>query len=436
MNPVAWSPVDRFQEEMSDAYINDRICRIPEALTDLHSKSDTEATEDLRRAFEFLVIPTSQMRFVLRNMTSKARAYARYAYGDAPSFLSRIYSSEKVADSIRLTLLTGLAGCGKTVILNAFLRLHSNAFVELPDHASFNLRPAWMLTAESGVGAKSLLLPHFRQSSDRGRLNLNSTEVIRECSTQGVSILLGDEFQFISRNNGSALAANTILKLSKIGPPVFIATNYSLLHSFMRRPQEDRQRFFSDVLELYPEPRESEDWIAIVRGALQVASEFTRLLEAPDIHLQLHELTFGNGRLLTNLLRHSFSAMRERSASSVTISDVHKAYASINFSAARDEIRRLEAGVLNRDSLPPDLYSPVSARPCYAGPSDNACKNGQEVLSEAQAELAKSLNADESSAMEIASNKKSPTKPRAAKPKFSADSLIDATNRFNKGRQS
>ena len=230
---MIWPPVDRFPEEMSDAYIDERIRLSPNVLTDLGARPSIEAGEDLRRALESLVIPTAQMRFVLRNMTSKARAYARHAYCDEPRFLRRIYSNEKPHGEMRLTLLTSLAGAGKTVILNAFQRLHPVTQVELAGHSIFNLRPAWMLTAENGVSAKKMLQPHFRQDRDQGRLSLTSTEVSRECSTQGIAMLLGDEFQFISRNSGSALAANAILQLTKIGPPVFIATNYSLLHSFM-----------------------------------------------------------------------------------------------------------------------------------------------------------------------------------------------------------
>ena len=72
-----WPPVDRFPEEMSDAYIDERISQSPDVLTGLGKLPAIEAGEELRRAFESIVVPTAQMRFVLRNMTSKARAYAR-----------------------------------------------------------------------------------------------------------------------------------------------------------------------------------------------------------------------------------------------------------------------------------------------------------------------------------------------------------------------
>ena len=431
--PMNWPPVDRFPEEMSDAYIDERISQSPDVLTGLGKLPAIEAGEELRRAFESIVVPTAQMRFVLRNMTSKARAYARYAYSDEPSFLRRTYSGMQPPRDMRLTLLTSLAGAGKTVTLHAFQRLHQDVLVELQNHSALSLRAAWMLTAQNGISAKKLLLPHFRQDYDKRFLKFSSTEVSRECSTQGVAMLIGDEFQFISRSNGSALTANTIFQLTKIGPPVFIAANYSLLHSFMRRNQEDRQRFFSDILELRPESRNSSDWEAVVRGALSVALEFHHLLEDAAIHYKLHDLTFGIDRLLSNLLHRSYMAMRDRRGSHVTVEDIHEAYSSIHYAASRKEILQLEAGLLNTSTLPPDLYCPVSSTPCHEG---NAVRGSPEgTRDEAhQAELEKSLNAKEIAAANSASKAtKSPLK-KPAKPTFSADSLINASHRFNKDK--
>lgn len=426
-----WPPVDRFPEEMSDAYIDERIRQSPDVLTGLGELPAIEAGEELRRAFESTVVPTAQMRFVLRNMTSKARAYARYAYGDEPSILRRIYSGIQPAREMRITLLASLAGAGKTVTLNAFQRLHQDTKVELRDHASLGLKAAWMLTAQNGVSAKTLLLPHFRHDGEKRKLTLTSTEVSRECATQGVAILLGDEFQFISRSNKSALTANTIFQLTKIGPPVFIATNYSLLHSFMRRGQEDKQRLFSDVIELKPEPRNSNDWLTIVRSALRVSVEFHPLIEDDAVHYELHDLTFGIDRLLTNLLHHSYLAMRERSAPHVTIDGIRKAYASIHYAASRKEILQLEAGILNPSTLPADLTCPISATPCHAGNSHSS--PAEKAAAEArQAELEKSLNAKEVAAAKKTSTATRVPRIRPAKPVFSADSLINASHRFSK----
>lgn len=428
---MAWTPVDRFPEHMSDAYIDERIGRSPKTLTDLSTRPAIEAGEELSCALESIVVPTAQMRFVLRIMTSKARAYARHAYSDEPTFLRRTYSDEKVSGEMRITFLTSLAGAGKTVTLNSFQRLHQDTRVELPGHADLRLKAAWLLTAENGASAKKLLLPHFRHNSDESRKSLTFAKVNRECSTQGVALLLGDEFQFISRNNGSALAANAILKLTKIGPPVFIATNYSLLHSFMRRNQEDRQRFFSDILEMHPEPRNSKDWEAIVRGALRVATEFHFLLDDPNVYSELHVLTFGIDRLLAILLRHSYFAMRERSASHVTIEDIRIAYGSIHYAASRSDICQLEAGILNPKALPSDLCCPVSATPCHARTSEN--QDDIEKRSDAtQAELISSMNANESAAARNSSKASEATNKRPAKPAYSADSLINASHRFGK----
>ena len=430
MNALTWPPIDRFPEQMSDAYIDDRIRVRPETMTRLSSLPEVEASSDLDLALRSIVVPTTQMRFVLRAMTSKARAYSRQAYRDQATFLRNIHSGNDSIDGLQLTILTGLAGLGKTETLKAFQLLHSDTGVEIPNHAAFHLRPAWLLTARGGISTNQLILPHFRANRARSRVGLASEEVARECFSQGLSLLMADEFQFISRNNRSALAANTILRLAKIGPPLIVATNYSLLHAFMRRSQEDKQRFFADILEIRPESPSSFDWQSTVNELLTVATELQALLEASNIHQKLHSLTFGIDRYLARLLRLSYEAMRSRGATHAIMDDVHKAYSSINYAAPREDIRLLEGGVLNRSAMPSDLYCPVAAKDCLESSSGYSNKDAAETLI-SQAELNSSLNRSERESANSLAKQGKTAIPRPSKPTYDADSLIDAAHRFS-----
>lgn len=425
----------RFKTDMSDKAM-DALLRVHIApLLDLAGMSPDRAELCLKEAWEELVVPSAQMRLVIRKIATSAQQYAEVMYENEKTFLRNAYAPPPCGMSKFPICLTGLAGAGKSQIIAGFLRVYSKEFsLSLPNHSDFSISSAWHIAAVSDVGAKRLLGTMFRRGDGKCK---SLEEATAESIKQGIGTIFVDEFQFHTASDANAKTAKLLLQLSSVGPPLVFATNFSLFHKLSKRPQEERQRLFSRPILIVPDAPGSKDWNEYVAATLKIAPEFSELATssiAPEI---LHRYTFGIRRSVALLLKVSYSQMRIRKGDKVSIGDIESAYNSFEYASAREDVSLLVKGSINKSVLTKDLYCPIEAieAPTTSRVAKHPATQEQMRRSSEEA-LRSSLTREEREALESTSGGKASKNSRSAslikRPPATASKLIDAANRFLK----
>ena len=425
----------RFKTDMSDKAM-DALLRVHIApLLDLAGMSPDQAEFRLEEAWKALVVPSTQMRLVIRKIATAAQQYSEAVYADEKTFLRNVYAPPLGGTSNFPICLTGLAGIGKSQIIAGFSRVYSKDLsLSLPGHTDFSISSAWHIAVRSDVGAKRLLGSKFRCGDGKCK---SLEEATAESIKQGIAAICVDEFQFHTASDANAKTAKLLLQLSSVGPPLVFATNFSLLHKLYKRPHEERQRLFSKPILVVPDDPGSKDWGEYVVAALRVAPEFSELAMnsiAPEI---LHRYTFGIRRSVALLLKISYSRMRTRKGDKVSMGDVESAYNSFEYASAREDVTLLVKGSINKSALTKDLYCPIEGieMATAGGVAKHPAIQEHERRSGEEA-LKSSLTREEREAYESASGSKTRRKGQSAppikRPPATASKLINAANRFLK----
>jgi hypothetical protein len=312
---------------------------------------------------------------IVRQMIERAKAYCDRAYPDIVAIRALIYGSTPTTEvqTCQATCLTGLAGVGKSVLLDAFGRLFSiPEFVDMPGHARLELRACWRTTIRGGASFAQVVLPHFRIQSSIAPSKLLGCAV-SEAGAQGVALILPDEFQFITSGGANTMMANLLFRLAQVGPPVIYACNFSMLHSLWRRPQQDRDRLLLNPIILYPEPL-GEDWATTTEACLKVSEEFSSLKSDEAIR-RMHDYTFGIKRCLRSLLVLSYLQMRKNKQTQVTREHLTAAYCSPEYGAMRDDVENLVMSSANPSLRRKDLKCPFAAADAKHPPNRNVIEH-------------------------------------------------------------
>lgn len=425
----------RFKTKMSDKAM-DALLRVHIApLLDLGGMSPDEADLRLEAAWKALVVPSAQMRFVIRKFAAAAQQYSEATYANEKTFLRNAYAPPVDAMSIFPICLTGLAGAGKSQIIAGFSRIYSKEFsLCIQGHADFSISSAWHIAVRSDAGAKRLLGAMFRSGDGKCKsLEKATAESIR----QGIAALFADEFQFHTASDASARTAKLLLQLSSVGPPLIFATNFSLLHKLCNRPHEERQRLLSRPILVVPDDPASKDWGEYVATILGIAPEFSELAMNSITPMILHRYTFGIRRSVALLLRISYSRMRARKGSKVSMVDIEYAYNSFEYASTRKDVSLLVKGSINKSALTKDLRCPIEG--IETAMPDSIAKHPatqEHMRRSSEAALQSALTREEREAYEVAAGgtirKKGQSTPQVKRPPATASKLIDAANRFLK----
>ncbi|ABD68794.1 hypothetical protein Rfer_1053 [Rhodoferax ferrireducens T118] len=275
------------------------------------------------------------------------------------------------------TMLTGLAGTGKSELLKALNRLLGNeSFLDLPGHDRVPLVPGWFMNVKEGSSPNSLLLPWIEQKKVVSKCNkVDSTEEYqrkdlnlprlaelsrRVAFRDGVCIISIDEFQFISKStSANSLATNLLLRLLAIGPRLIFGANYSLAHRLDARGQEDRQRLLARRIYLKPENLCSPDGIRLLKEYFKILPmDFT--LDAIAVAQQVQDYTFGIKRLVVDLLAISWVHAKKSGGvkANVTTDDLRCAFLSRDFCANRVDVEILQRQEIEKRQIRRDLWDP------------------------------------------------------------------------------
>lgn len=329
----------------------------------------------LRNQLRQIFLCGEQVSYLLDQLLAIGEAHALTHYGSPAQVLGSIYRADPWGDSFQpAVMLTGLAGTGKTQLLQAMKRLLVDrvARVDLPGHKNLEIQPAWFMSLKEGNTLNSMLRPCLepnwlnRTEEDiRKEKYLKQSQLLQIASRvsrrDGVCIICLDEFQFITRSlQSNTLAMTLLLQFLSIGPRVVYAANYSLVRRLMTRRQEDRHRVLTNHLELRPDAADSADFLHFIQELTRVVPQDFRF-EASAISDLLHRYTFGIKRAVVDLLVGAWNHSKSQRGpkADVSESDVKAAYVSLGYSPFRRDVEALWRHSIGDKDIDQDLLNPL-----------------------------------------------------------------------------
>ena len=325
-----------------------------------------KACKVLNTSLEDIFVPSDAHCEILSRCIGCISAFTSFQYPDVRTYLGRI-NSKFTSGEFQVMCLTGLAGLGKSQLLKALERLLpaprsirlNDAYPAINIHLTRRIEFNGESTAQNSL--RFLANPSFvlnRAAVANTKLEENIQEWFY---TQGVSLLVLDELQFLTQSNtANTLVAKMLMMMGGLGVPVIFISNYSMAHRIIKRPQEERQRLLSEPIVLHPENPESPDWLALIREYVKVDPETLRIDPTRDA-AELNRLTAGIPRLLRLLFVIAFRvACNLGSTRVVSMTEINIAYKSTAFSIQRADVEALASLAISRLLAPKktDLVCP------------------------------------------------------------------------------
>lgn len=340
-------------------------------------KGDSVAAraEVLKAKMREVFLCGEQISSLLDKLLAIGEGHALTHYSSSQEIRGSIYHQQPWGDATQPALmLTGLAGTGKTQLMQAMKRFLGDRVgrVDLPGHRNLEIQPAWFLSLRDGNTLNSLLGPCVvldRADCDGAeiprRKDLKQSQLLQLARLvsrrDGVCIIFLDEFQFITRSQeANTLAMTLLLQLLSVGPRVVYVANFSLARRLMSRRQEDRHRVLANHLELQPDAVDGSDFLNYITELTRIAPEDFRF-ETSSIAGLLHRYSYGIKRAVMELLVGAWAhAKAHRGArADVTESDVKAAYASSGYLPFRGDVEALRHHSDGTKDIGPDLLNPL-----------------------------------------------------------------------------
>lgn len=395
MGPDTNPWIARFEPLLDMETLKKRAAVKVPPLTGLTSMPAELGAKRLEDALKTTFYPTSQCLAVLRRLVGVAHAHCVTTYPDPKTFLGGVYAKHAPLPDFSIPIcLTGLAGTGKTEILNAFSRIQQADIEVVIDaqHSPFPLRKSWSVTIQARSSPKDVLRILAQAEG-------TPSELIEKCRKRafrdGAPTLTADEFQFATGSEqANARLTQMLLSLGYIGIPFSYAANFSLVRRLQRRPEEERQRLLAHPVVLLPDPWSSDDWQKTLQAQRDVAPDILSFDPIADAR-SLHAYSAGRKRAMAKLIVLAFRA-RQPPDSKIDLEAFRRAYHSTEFAGDREEAEILASqAIQNRaDSKRKDLWCPIPlpANAAAAFLDSLVQARGEQV---AEAELKAALTAEE-----------------------------------------
>ncbi len=432
-----FDPILRNLEE-----VRRRAYRAPVGVDKLASYPVEVGCQHLARAWSDMFYPTKQACDVLRRLVEIAAAHAQMTYSDTGRFLSEVYEPARGFCNGTVWCLTGPSGCGKSQLVRALSRvLPEDSTVAVGNgHSPFPMRALWTFQMSVRSSLVDQIAPYAYEAPELCAKSGKIRELLERCRRNafrsGVSLLVADEFQFVTLNSASnTLVTQYLMALGSISPPLVFVANYSLCHRLLARNQEDRRRLLSNPILLLPDDPEGADWTQQLTEMFSVAPNV--FVIDPSRHAEaMHQLCGGLKGALRDLLVLSYRAACAAGRTVVTISDAEKAYRSVEFTVHRQDIQMMTdqiiAGAPKRGRH--DLWCPLEVPAAYV--ADVTARNEVARREQLAREMLKSSLKPESKVILATATDEvvtSVARRRRTKAQLSAESLLENYEQVRSG---
>lgn len=364
---------DRFAAilKLSDLEIDSRI-RVPGAVVSgLHDLPASSAVERLRKALQAVYEPTTSGIDAIRRVLGRAHGHALVRYPSIESFTLGMYAEKLDFEPLPATCITGMAGLGKSQLIEAMWRLLPGPFtLKLPDGTEVPMIAGTSFKIDEKSSPAAVRATLYRTmgvgAQDKPLKAIKPDILSKRCYVRGSCFAIADEMQFMtSSDNANTLVTKVLLSLTYLGMPVTYVANFSLLHRLIRRNQEEQQRLLTDVIRLDPEEPDSpavaemlKQWCVVADGAF--GFDPAKAAERFDA------FSGGSRRAMRELPIISYRRKRERSPKSkavvLSMADLEATYLSQEFAVFRKDAEMLlHQRVTGKmaDKTRKDLWCPI-----------------------------------------------------------------------------
>jgi AAA domain len=348
--------------------LRERLARGAPAIGGLHLNPTHTAKRQLEEHLDTVYAPTQPGIQLALRILSSGLAHGLRAYPDVPTYITTATQARvSVTTEPEVWVITGLAGDGKTALVNALnLLLGEGEFFEAPEVCPRRRIRGGIFLKMHAKTTKAEIVAMLAQQLG---LDINCEraqpvhfEQIRlELYRQGCCFILADEGQ--SNDAGKQAGAayvNLINLLRRFGLPVIFVGNYSMCHALWKQQSQNRQRLLNDPFIMPTLACDDPDYVAHLH-AYQKALGQLWAIDATQDAARIHWLTAGGGRALLHLIGVAYCIRREGGAGAdlcVDLPALEAAYAHQSFHMHRKEIEELRAHWLTGAKISNDLLCP------------------------------------------------------------------------------
>jgi hypothetical protein len=339
----------------SDEALSRKLRVAPVARPDLHEHTPKAAGELLDDCLKALFHPSAQDLRVVRTLADIAGAHAVRAYASLDAFVRGAQIKPRVAgdpatlrNEMRLTMLTGPAGVGKSEVAQATAKLlwTETKVCASPGMKPFPIRPIGAFSIGQDLKnasrlnaiAKSIGLEPQASRGDAADMSQLALRLYQ----WGCCMLIPDEVQFITKTESNAQVTSILLQLGRLGPPVVYVCNYDLGHKLKQRPPQDKARLLSKPIIMLPDPHDDPAFVGLLVDIGEVLAGVVQI-DFEEHARQIHSWTFGIRRCVRNLFVVAYVLMRrdKRPASQalrLTIAHLHSAYEHVDYEESKEAV--------------------------------------------------------------------------------------------------
>ncbi|WP_047238330.1 ATP-binding protein [Chromobacterium subtsugae] len=368
-------------------------------IQNLENLSTEEACQKLDQAWRTIFVPGPPHVQLLRSLLDQARSFALASYPTVKDYNQLRYScTQVVAYPQPIRCLTGLAGVGKSALIEAFeriCRLQPTAEFQM-EGQRLQLYPVRYVKIDGQPAVLGVLQDLANPIALAGRAVKGMAGLMAHVNdwfmATATSTLLVDEMQFFTQSStASTKTSQLIMTLANLGPPLVYAANFSLVKKLMQRPQEEKDRLLSAPIVLQPPTADDAWWTEVIRESFAVSPE-TFALDADSYAPLLHRYTAGLYRALRRLLLQAYREARGQGSHVVTPANIKRAYGSRAYSSHRKDVEDLASLAVSSlmaakrpDSVCPFIEVPIASKvvkPAFSKQQPPLSPSGVEALIE------------------------------------------------------